>query len=195
MSMSLNKSWIQKTVILFILFALTGCFQPPHNNFEPEKPRIAGVYKTSKKKLIKQLQKHDIQYVQYGDTHTLIVPTDKYYRINSPRIHNLCYKGMFNIIRLLKNYSCHTIYIAAFTDDIGSDKHKKKLTQARAETMLTYLWAHGIPAKLLKAEGYSDKHPVSNNKIIHGSAQNRRLEIQWYCQTKEKQFAFLGRTK
>ena len=53
------------------------------------------------------------------------------------------------------------------------------MTQAQADTMLTYLWANNIAAKRLKAEGYSDKNPVGDNALIHGSAYNRRVEIEW----------------
>ena len=72
------------------------------------------------------------------------------------------------------------IYVAGFTDDVGSRYHKRLLSQAQAETMLSFLWANNIQAYRLKAEGYGDKHAVSENSLIHGSAQNRRIEIQWF---------------
>ena len=53
------------------------------------------------------------------------------------------------------------------------------LSQARAETMLTFLWANDIHAQRLRAEGYADQHDVGDNHLIHGSAYNRRIEIQW----------------
>jgi outer membrane protein OmpA-like peptidoglycan-associated protein len=139
-----------------------------------------GLYKDSKKNILHELHKSDIQYEQYGDTHTLIVPTDRYFLFNSPRLNELCYPGLVLIIKLLRFYPESVIYVAGFTDNIGSRYHKKMLSQARAETMLTFLWANNIHAKRLNAEGYGDKHTVSDNKIIHGSAQNRRLEIQWF---------------
>lgn len=141
---------------------------------------IVGVYNDSKPKIIKDLKKQDVQFVEYGDTMTLIVPTDKYFMFASPRLNELCYPGLNNIIRLLKLYPKSPIYVAGFTDNVGSRYHKKMLSQAQAETMLTFLWANNIPAMHLKAEGYGDKNAVSDNKLIHGSAQNRRIEIQWF---------------
>ena len=51
---------------------------------------VAGItsaaYKNTKKGLIKELQAQDIQLIQYGDTMTLLVPTDRYYLFNSPRL-------------------------------------------------------------------------------------------------------------
>lgn len=141
---------------------------------------VIGKQRDTKQHIIKELKEHDIQYVQYGDTMTLVVPTDRYFRFNSPRINDLCYPGLLKIIKLLKFYKCSPIYVAGFTDDIGSKHHKRMLSQAQAEAMITFLWAYGIPAQRLNAEGYADQHPIGNNDTIRGSAYNRRLEIQWF---------------
>jgi outer membrane protein OmpA-like peptidoglycan-associated protein len=141
---------------------------------------IIGIHKDSKPNLVKELRKQNIQFVEYGDTMTLIVPTDKYFMFQSPRLTELCYPGLNNIVRLLKLYPQSPVYVAGFTDNVGSRFHKRMLSQAQAETILTFLWANGIQAYRLKAEGYGDKNPISENKLIHGSAQNRRIEIQWF---------------
>ena len=108
------------------------------------------------------------------------MPTDKYFMFESPRLNEVCYAGLLNIISLLRLYPHSPVYVAAFTDDVGTNSHKKRLSQAQAETMLTYLWANGIQAYRLKAEGYGDKNTVADNALIHGSAMNRRIEIQWF---------------
>lgn len=133
-----------------------------------------------RRSLIKALQKCDIQYVQYGDTMTLIIPTDKYFMFASPRLNEIRYPSLLNVIALLRLYPDTPIYVAGFTDNVGSRSHKNRLSQAQAETMLSYLWANGIQAQRLKAEGYGDKNTVADNFIIHGSAMNRRIEIQWF---------------
>ncbi len=165
---------------------------------------IIGKQQSTKQHIIKELQKHDIQYVQYGDTMTLVVPTDRYFRFNSAKINDLCYPGLLKIIKLLKFYKCSPIFVAGFTDDVGSKHHKRMLSQSQAEAMITFLWAHGIPAQRLNPEGYADKHPIGNNDTIRGSAYNRRLEIQWFnapslaqCQvaTQKPVLTKFGRTK
>jgi len=136
--------------------------------------------KSSKNSIIKHLRKQGIEFIQYGDTMTLIVPVDKYYMFESPRFNELCYKGLLNIVALLKLYPQSPIYVAGFTDNVGTRYHKRSMSQAQAETMLTYLWANNINAQRLKAEGYGDLNTVGDNSIIHGSAMNRRIEIQWF---------------
>lgn len=148
---------------------------------------VASLQRDSKAHIVKELKKQDIEYVQYGDTNLLIIPTDKYFMFLSPRINELCYPGLNNVIRLLNFSPYSTIYVAGFTDNVGSKKHKNKMSQAQAETMLTYLWSNGIDESRLKAEGYGDKNPVSDNSIIHGSAQNRRIEIEWFNNPHPKQ--------
>jgi len=140
---------------------------------------VYGLYISNKAHLIETIENQDMRYVEYGDTMTLIVPTDRYFIVNTARFNDVYYGGLNNIARLLKYYTCTPIYVAGFTDDVGSHTHKQKLSQARAEAMVTFLWAHNIRAQRLNAEGYGDRYSVADNHFIHSSAFNRRLEIQW----------------
>lgn len=141
---------------------------------------IRALYKDSKPALVKQLKKQSIQFVEYGDTMTLIIPTDKYFVFMSPRLNELCYPGLLNVIKLLRLYPQSPIYVAGFTDNVGSERHKKRMSQAQAETIMSYLWANGVSSIRLKPEGYGDKNTIGDNDLIHGSAYNRRVEIQWF---------------
>ncbi|WP_367607061.1 C-OmpA-like family protein CmpA [Legionella sp. W05-934-2] len=152
-----------------------------------------GLYHESESYIIRQLENQSIQYIQYGDTHTLIIPTDKYFLINSANINDLAYPGLNNVAKLLNKYPDSQVFVAGFTDDIGSKLHQRKMSQAQAEAMLTFLWAYGISAQCLDAEGYGQKFAVGDNKLIHGSAYNRRIEIQWYHKPNQpKKLAFMG---
>lgn len=195
-------------ISLFSL-TLSGCFRPPYNDFEDPLPMnktaigggvgavtgsivgntvtgmvigsavgsAAAAYHSNT--LIRDLRKADIEFVQHGDTMVLIIPTDHYFLFNSPKLNDLCFKGLNNIVRLLKYYPCATIYVAGFTDNVGPRHKKQRMSQAQAEAMLTFLWAHNIRATRLNAEGYGDRSDVADNKLIRGSALNRRIEIQW----------------
>lgn len=138
-----------------------------------------GAYKNTQHSLILQLQKYDIEYIEYGTLRTLIIPVDQYFEFNSARINELCYEGLVTMIKLLAYAENSPIYVAAFSDNVGSDRHKEKMTQAQAEAILTFLWANGFRSAQLKAEGYADHYPVSDNNTVHGSAQNRHIEVQW----------------
>ena len=130
--------------------------------------------------MLQKLANYDIQYVKRGDSITLIIPTDKFYQFNSGEINDLCYSGLMHVVNLIKRYPCQPIFVAGFTDDVGSKMHKRALSNAQAQSMVGFLWAHNISAERLHPEGYSDKHPIANNQLIRGSAMNRRIEIQWF---------------
>jgi outer membrane protein OmpA-like peptidoglycan-associated protein len=140
---------------------------------------VVGLFHHSRSELINELKKQDIQFVAYGDTNVLVMPTDKYFAFNTHRFNDQYYPGLMNVVRLLRYYPCSIFYVAGFTDDIGSRDQKDKLSQSRADAMLTFLWAHDVRAQHLRAEGYGDKFSIGNNDLIHGSAFNRRVEIEW----------------
>lgn len=189
-----NSPQVIKGIIILTSLTLSACSQlqpaPPeifHSTQGPIRTTTAGPIgrlfalnkTTSPNGLIKQLYRYNIQYVQYGDLNTLIVPTDKYYEFNSPKLNDVNYPGLIITARLLQHYENCPIYVAGFSDNIGTDEHKEKLSQARAETMVGFLWANNIEAQRFHAQGYGDKHAIGDNDTMHGSAYNRRIEIQW----------------
>jgi len=129
---------------------------------------------------IRELGRHAIQFIQRGDRITLIIPTDRYYIFNSPDLNDLEYPTLNNVGKLINLFPCSRVTVASFSDDVGKRVIREKLTKARAETMLTLLWSKGIPAQLLTTESFGSHFAIGNNKIIHGSAYNRRIEIQWW---------------
>lgn len=180
---------MKKIAISLLSLLLIGCFKPPFNDFKrdlrPLGPSSISAF-TARATLIKKLNREGIQFVKYGDQNTLVIPTDQFFVFNSPHLNDICYPGLNDIVALIKTYHYDNIYVAVFTDDVGSEKHKDKLTTARAESMLTFLWANKIPAEKLLAEGYGDEHAIGDNHYIHSSAYNRRVEIQWTETTRHK---------
>ena len=72
----------------------------------------------------------------------------------------------------------YTLAIGGHTDSIGSDAMNDKLSQARAESVRTYLVGAGIAAShVTSATGYGKRQPVAVNATAQGRAKNRRVEI------------------
>ncbi len=70
------------------------------------------------------------------------------------------------------------IEVAGFTDEKGSPSLNQLLSQARAETVRTYLVALGVPSSQLTAKGYGSTQPVASNSTEAGRAKNRRMEFR-----------------
>ena len=182
------KKITQKFMFIPLMVSmLVGCFNPPFNDFKPDqrpiykiRKRIPTITQTSERAIIDELHKQAIEVIEYGDMVTVIIPTDRYYIFNTPHLNDVCYAGLNNVAELINLQACSTVYVAAFTDNVGSVSHQIKLSNAQAQTMLTFLWAKGFSAEKLSAKGYAKLHAVGDNAIIHGSAYNRRIERQWW---------------
>ena len=76
------------------------------------------------------------------------------------------------------------VEIQSHTDSKGSDQYNIKLSQSRAESVVTYLVSKGIKVERLKAKGYGESKPVAPNDKPDGSdnpegrAMNRRTDFK-----------------
>lgn len=172
-------------LLLSAVALCSACYQPSSGmDMNARIPTRQTGYFLNKelKKRMQILKQHGIECLDSGDRITLVVPTDRFFHPNSADLKITCLPILKNIVDLIFIYPRTPVYVAAFTDNVGSFARKKNLSQAQAEAMATFFWTYNIAAEQLRPEGHADYHPVSENKIIHGSAQNRRIEIQWLKQ-------------
>ena len=71
-----------------------------------------------------------------------------------------------------------TIEIGGYTDAIGSDAANQKLSEARANSVRSYLIGKGVSASVLSAKGYGEANPVASNDDETGRADNRRVQMR-----------------
>ena len=154
---------IQLVFIVTLFISVTSCveYEAPFNGFKSETVDFGQIStkcekpthhsraqrNTMARSLVRKLGAQAVQFIPRGDRMTLIVPTDRYYLFNSPDFDDTEFATLNNIASLLKLFPCSTITVAGFTDDIGKRALQDRLSKARAETMLTFLWAKGIPAQ------------------------------------------------
>jgi outer membrane protein OmpA-like peptidoglycan-associated protein len=81
------------------------------------------------------------------------------------------------IVKLLKSNPDLNLTVEGHTDNIGTPSYNRKLSDARARSVLAALAAQGIDARRLKAVGYGQDKPIADNNTDSGRAQNRRVEL------------------
>lgn len=69
------------------------------------------------------------------------------------------------------------IVVEGHTDSVGKDEDNLKLSQARAESVRSYLVSRGVKADRISAVGKGETVPIADNKTPEGRANNRRVEI------------------
>jgi OOP family OmpA-OmpF porin len=70
-----------------------------------------------------------------------------------------------------------TADVNGYCDAVGSAKYNQKLSERRAESVVTYLVKAGIPRDRLVPHGYGKTDFVATNDTAEGRAQNRRVEL------------------
>jgi outer membrane protein OmpA-like peptidoglycan-associated protein len=77
----------------------------------------------------------------------------------------------------LKDQSDKKILVEGHTDSTGSADMNMQLSQARAQSVSTYLVSRGLPSDQVTAQGFGPSRPVADNATAEGRANNRRVEI------------------
>lgn len=69
------------------------------------------------------------------------------------------------------------IVVEGHTDSVGKDDDNMRLSQARAESVRSYLVSRGVKSDRISAVGKGETVPIADNKSPEGRANNRRVEI------------------
>lgn len=69
------------------------------------------------------------------------------------------------------------ITIDGHTDDVGADDANQALSQRRAQSVVAWLTAQGVPATRMQAAGHGESQPKVPNTNDRNRAQNRRIEV------------------
>lgn len=77
----------------------------------------------------------------------------------------------------LNNNPNTNVQIYGFTDNTGSYEVNSRLSENRADAVLSYLANSGVDATRLTAQGIPMADYVASNDTAEGRAQNRRVEV------------------
>ncbi|MDP4200771.1 MAG: OmpA family protein [Bacteroidota bacterium] len=83
------------------------------------------------------------------------------------------------LIEMLKQQPKYRIEIDGHTDSVGTVAYNKKLSEARAQSVRTYLVSQGIAANRLVARGFGATRPIASNATEEGRSKNRRTEFRF----------------
>jgi outer membrane protein OmpA-like peptidoglycan-associated protein len=82
------------------------------------------------------------------------------------------------LAKIMKKYPENVLTIRGYTDNVGSDKINKEISERRATAVRSELVSGGVPVETIHVVGMGPANPVGDNKTNEGRAQNRRVEIE-----------------
>jgi outer membrane protein OmpA-like peptidoglycan-associated protein len=89
-----------------------------------------------------------------------------------------------NLVRFMNKYPGVSVEISGYTDSKGTEDYNMKLSQNRAQAVVTYLLGKGIATDRMTAKGYGENNPDASNQKADGSDDpagrqlNRRVELK-----------------
>lgn len=109
---------------------------------------------------------------------------DIQFEINQDEIQREELERLGVVGTFLKKYPDTTAVIEGHSDNIGAADHNLKLSQRRAESVVTYLTdTFAIASPRLQAIGYGDTRPLASNDTEIGKRLNRRIGAVIACAT------------
>jgi outer membrane protein OmpA-like peptidoglycan-associated protein len=107
-----------------------------------------------------------------------IVLKNIFFEINSHSLLPTSFAELNTLIELMQKNPSLKLMVEGHTDNIGKEELNIKLSQQRAEAIVSYLTEKGIDPSRLKAKGYGFSKPIADNNTEEGRAMNRRTEIK-----------------
>jgi len=72
----------------------------------------------------------------------------------------------------------YDVKVFGYTDNKGSRRYNKKLSQKRADAIKKMLIKNSVLASRVKAIGMGEENPIADNDTEDGRAKNRRIEVE-----------------
>jgi len=88
------------------------------------------------------------------------------------------FKGLDEVVKLMKDDAQLHISIEGHTDNVGSDANNLKLSENRANAVKAYFVKKGIDAGRITSTGFGETQPIEDNKTAAGRQKNRRVELK-----------------
>jgi len=116
----------------------------------------------------------DASKMKIGDR---IILKNIFYDFDKSTLRQESIEELEKLTDLLQKRPTMRIEISGHTDNKGSARYNKKLSEDRAKSVVTYLTGKGIDLGRLEAKGYGFDEPIATNDTEEGRQMNRRTEF------------------
>lgn len=100
-----------------------------------------------------------------------------HFEYNKDKIRPESFPVLDAVVEVLQKNGSIKLEVQGHTDDRGSAKYNKDLSNRRAGSVMKYLVSHGIPAERLTSAGYGLERPLVPNTSDTNRALNRRVQF------------------
>lgn len=143
----------------------------------------AGVYLDNKEKQLRQqMAGTGVEVNRNADGSVgLIMPGNITFDTNKSSIKPNFYSTLDKVAQTLTQDNKSGILVTGYTDNTGNDSINIPLSQARAQSVASYLASRGVSTSRINVQGQGAANPIASNATAQGREQNRRVEISIYA--------------
>jgi outer membrane protein OmpA-like peptidoglycan-associated protein len=107
-----------------------------------------------------------------------VVLNNIFYDFDRSNLRSESVSELERLVDMLKKNPSVKIELSSHTDSRGSDEYNLKLSQDRAQSVVSFLNSKGVSNDRLVAKGYGEAQPVATNDTEEGRQFNRRTEFK-----------------
>lgn len=96
---------------------------------------------------------------------------------DSANLTSIAKTNLDKLAQVLKNNPDTNINVYGHTDSRGADDYNLRLSERRANAVVSYLSSLGIASNRMIAKGIGEAEPIASNDTDAGRAKNRRVEF------------------
>jgi outer membrane protein OmpA-like peptidoglycan-associated protein len=97
---------------------------------------------------------------------------------NSATLQPASQDQLKDVALIMKAYPVVKIRIGGYTDNSGDAAANQKLSEDRANSVMSSLTSNGVDGARMDAKGYGEEHPIADNGTEEGRQQNRRVALR-----------------
>ncbi|MES2285781.1 MAG: OmpA family protein [Bacteroidota bacterium] len=116
-----------------------------------------------------------LQKVEVGKK---IVLNNIFFDSNESTLRKESFSELERAVKLMNEMASLQMEISGHTDNIGSSKSNRQLSELRAKAVKDFLVSKGCDKDRLKFKGYGSVQPISTNNTEIGRQMNRRTEFK-----------------
>lgn len=123
--------------------------------------------------------RRQLENLQLRQTESGVVVTlgDVLFETGETDLREEAMESLVEVVDLLQSEPDKQIRIEGHTDSTGNPETNLKISQQRADAVLTALVTLGVDAERITSAGMGQDFPIATNETEDGRAQNRRVDV------------------
>lgn len=112
------------------------------------------------------------------DNYRPVLETSVHFAFNKADLTDKARSALDQLVAEIPNTKGYLVVVEGDTDSVGNAAYNYKLSERRADAVVSYLSSKSVPAHKIFIVGLGKDHFVADNESSEGRAKNRRVDVR-----------------